>query len=164
MTEKKSSHAATHHDNDPFKMLKADHQTVRDLYEAYENLVEDGAPAPERGELANNLCRLLQAHTELEEEVFYPALRETLNNPLLIDEAEVEHAVAKDLIEQIRGMQPDEPKYDATVIVLCEYVLHHIDEEENEIFKKARRNRSIDRDGLGSRMMSRKQELGSQQA
>lgn len=156
MTEKKTAHAKQNASTDPFEILKADHKTIKGMCASFDSLVQNGAPAPERGELVHNLCGLLQAHTEIEEDVFYPALRECLDDPLLIDEAEVEHGVAKQLIEQIRAMQPDDPKYNATVIVMCEYVGHHIEEEEGEIFKQAKHCKSLNLNDLGSQMASRK--------
>lgn len=156
MPDKNTAHATPNAHTDPFEILKADHKTIKGMCASYDSLVQKEASAPERGELANNLCGLLQAHTEIEEDVFYPALRACLDNPLLIDEAEVEHGVAMQLVSQIRAMQPDDPKYDATVIVMCEYIGHHIAEEEGEIFKQARHCKSLNLNDLGSQMASRK--------
>ena len=76
----------------------------------------------------------------------------------LLDEAEVEHASAKDLIAQISSMSPDEELYDAKVTVLGEYVKHHVKEEEDEIFPKAKKA-GVDMEELGNLLAERKQEL-----
>lgn len=161
MTEKKPKTAPSPEEGaaDPFKLLKADHRAVKEMHEEYESLVEEGADPDQRRELANRLCDALTVHVTLEEEILYPALREALKDDAMLDEAEVEHASAKDLIAQIQSMTPDQPKYDARVIVLCEYVQHHVEEEEGEMFKKARRVKSLDRADLATRMLERRQQL-----
>ena len=85
-------------------------------------------------------------------------MRENVDDDLVLDEAEVEHAAAKDLIEQIEEMDPGDALYDAKVIVLGEYVDHHVQEEENEIFPQAEKS-GLDLDDLGAELASRKREL-----
>jgi hemerythrin superfamily protein len=103
---------------------------------------------------------MLTVHTTVEEEIFYPAVRAAQVDADLLDEAAVEHASAKDLIAQIRSMDPDDDLYDAKVTVLGEYVNHHAEEEEGEMFPKARRAK-VDLEGLGEQIKSRKQALQS---
>src|SRR5690606_9261313 len=91
-------------------------------------------------------------------EIFYPALREVLEEQDLLDEAEVEHATAKDLITQLEGMDADEPLYDAKVTVLGEYINHHVKEEEGEMFKQAK-SAKVDLSELGEELATRKEEL-----
>jgi hypothetical protein len=100
----------------------------------------------------------LKAHTTIEEEIFYPAAREVLEEEDLLDEAEVEHASAKDLIEQIEGMSPQDDLYDAKVTVLGEYIDHHVKEEETEMFPKLRKT-DLDLKSMGDQMESRKDQL-----
>jgi hemerythrin-like domain-containing protein len=97
-------------------------------------------------------------HTTLEEEVFYPAVREAIEDEDLLNEAAVEHESAKMLIDQLENMDPDDPNYHATFTVLGEYVKHHIKEEETEMFPQAEKS-DLDFDSLGDRMRSRKEEL-----
>jgi len=97
-------------------------------------------------------------HAQIEEEIFYPAVREAEVDEDLLDEAEVEHASAKDLIGQIQSMQPDDDLYDAKVTVLGEYINHHVEEEEGEMFRKARRAK-VDMVNLGEQLMQRKEQL-----
>jgi len=101
---------------------------------------------------------MLTAHATIEEEIFYPAARDAGVEGDLLDEAEVEHASAKDLIAQIRSMSPDDDLYDAKVRVLGEYIDHHVDEEEGEIFPRCREAK-MDLAGLGESIAERKSEL-----
>jgi len=97
-------------------------------------------------------------HATIEEEIFYPAARDAIDEQDLLDEAEVEHASAKDLIAQIQDMDADEELYDAKVKVLGEYVNHHVQEEENELFPQCK-SAGLDLKALGVELASRKQEL-----
>ncbi len=90
--------------------------------------------------------------------IFYPAVRKALKDKDLLEEAEVEHASAKTLIRQLERMKPKDPKYAATFTVLCEYVEHHVKEEEDEMFPKVRRAR-LNLEGLGKKLMARKIKL-----
>jgi len=82
---------------------------------------------------------MLTEHAELEERLLYPVLRDALPDPDPIAEANVEHASAKALIRELQSMGPNDERYAATFKVLGEYVNHHVEEEEGEIFPKARR-------------------------
>ena len=139
------------------ELLANDHRKVEALFARYEEEKEDGADS--RGELARRICNELTAHTRLEEEIFYPWLRENLDAEAsdLVEEALVEHASAKDLIAQLEGAEVDET-YDAGVKVLGEYVRHHVQEEENEIFPQVAGD-SEALDELGQEMHARKAEL-----
>jgi hemerythrin-like domain-containing protein len=100
----------------------------------------------------------LTIHSRVEEELFYPALREAIDADDLLDEAEVEHASARQLITELAAMQPGDDLYDAKFAVLGEYVKHHIGEEEHEIFPKAKKAK-MDLESLGEEIRTRKQEL-----
>ncbi len=147
-------------DQDAVSLLSADHAEVRQMFESYKQLVEEDGDNEEKQELAEQICVALTVHAEIEEEIFYPAMRQSIDDDLALDEAEVEHAAAKDLIAQIQGMDPDDALYDAKVLVLGEYVEHHIEEEESEIFPAAE-NSGIDLELLGAELAERKQELMS---
>ena len=82
---------------------------------------------------------MLKAHTTIEEEIFYPAARRAGIDADLLDEADIEHASAKELIAQIEAGDPDDDHYDAKVKVLGEYITHHVVEEHTEMFPKCRR-------------------------
>ena len=101
---------------------------------------------------------MLTVHATIEEEIFYPAAREAEVESDLLDEAEVEHASAKDLIAQIQEMSPEDELYDAKVKVLGEYVQHHVQEEEGELFVRCQ-SADMDLDELGDEISARKDEL-----
>ncbi len=140
-------------------MLTEDHAKVRKMFKQFEKAKDDDAAQKE--ELVRQICAELTVHTQLEEEIFYPAAREALQEQDLLDEAEVEHASAKSLIEQLSGMQPEDDLYDAKVTVLGEYVEHHVKEEEKQLFPKVRKAR-LDLDEMADQMSARKSELMEQ--
>jgi hypothetical protein len=116
-------------------MLKADHKKVKKAFKDFEKL-DPQEDAESCKALVEQTCAELEVHAQLEEQVFYPAARSAMKEDDLIDEAEVEHMSAKVLIDQLKGMSEDDEKYAATFKVLGEYVNHHVQEEEGEIFKK----------------------------
>jgi hemerythrin-like domain-containing protein len=138
---------------DAISLLKEDHQEVKTLFSRFERT--NGSAEKER--LAEKICNELKLHTRLEEEMFYPAVREAISDTDLVNEAEVEHASAKDLINQIEATSPSDERFDALVSVLGEYVRHHIKEEESEMFPKVRRS-GIDLAEMGQRLRERKRE------
>lgn len=115
--------------------LKEDHKKVRQAFENFEKLdIEKDLQKAQQ--IVQQVCMELQVHTQLEEELLYPAAREALDEAQMMDEAEIEHQSAKQLIQQLQQMQPeaDRDRYAATFTVLCEYVMHHVKEEEHEMF------------------------------
>jgi hemerythrin superfamily protein len=139
---------------DAIALLKADHRTVEELFEKFEGAKGDGA----KEKIARQICLELTVHAQIEEEIFYPACRDALqDNDDLLDEATVEHASAKDLIAQLQSSSADDDMYDAKVKVLGEYIDHHVKEEQNELFPKVRPK--IDRRELGEQMQARKEQL-----
>ncbi|MCE9660779.1 MAG: hemerythrin domain-containing protein [Burkholderiales bacterium] len=139
-------------------LLTRDHNEVRKLFKQYEKLADAEAAASDRQALAEEICMKLTIHATSEEDIFYPAAREAGVETDLLDEAEVEHASAKDLIAQIRSMTPDEDLYDAKVKVLGEYIDHHATEEEDEMFPKCRKAK-MDLAGLAAQLAERKAQL-----
>ena len=138
------------------EMLKQDHDKVQKAFKEFEKLDREDAEAVR--DLAMQTCEDLKVHTALEEEIFYPALREAIDDEDILNEAAVEHETAKMLIEQLENMQEDDPNFHATFTVLGEYVRHHIKEEEGEMFPAAKKS-DIDFDELAARMRQRKEEL-----
>ena len=100
----------------------------------------------------------MTVHATIEEEIFYPAVREAIDDEDLMDEADVEHASAKELIAQLEAANPGDDQYDAKVTVLGEMIDHHVKEEEGEMFSKARKA-DIDSASLGEELAIRKAEL-----
>ena len=142
--------------NDAIELLKADHEKVKDLFEKFEALSDRSKVNKKK--IADQICLELTVHTQVEEEIFYPAIREPLKDDDMMDEALVEHASAKDLIAQISEMDPGDELYDAKVKVLSEQIEHHVEEEEGEMFPKVRKAK-VDLAALGEQMAARKEEL-----
>jgi len=143
---------------DAVQLLTNDHREVKALFKKYDKLVSADAQPEERQKLALLICNMLTVHATIEEEIFYPAARDALSEVDLLNEAEVEHASAKDLIAQIETMDPMDSLYDAKVTVLGEYIDHHVQEEENEMFPKAKKA-GMNLESLGTELMARKSEL-----
>lgn len=145
---------------DAIALLTADHREVAEMFEQFEQLGDRATTSKEK--LKDKICKALIAHTTIEEEIFYPAVRaaKVEEGEDMVDEAIVEHAAAKDLIKQLQEMQPDDDLYDAKVKVLSEQIEHHVKEEEKEMFPKAKKA-GLDLLALGQEMALRKQELMS---
>ena len=149
------STTATRPPKDAIAMLKADHKKVSELFQAFES-----AQAPTKKKaLVAQICEELTIHAELEEEIFYPAVKTALGDDELVPEAVVEHASIKDLISQVQGAEADGEAYDAKVKVMSEYVKHHVKEEQTEMFPKAQKSSKLDLVALRDEMMARKEEL-----
>ncbi|MEO6744818.1 MAG: hemerythrin domain-containing protein [Caldimonas sp.] len=149
---------------DAITLLTNDHAEVNELFEQYKALAEDaGSMTTDKQSLAEEICTMLTVHAAIEEEIFYPAVRDALDDTKLLDEAEVEHQAAKDLIAQIQDSDPGDSLYDARVNVLGEYVNHHVQEEEGELFPQVR-DAELDLESLGAEMSARQEELLSADA
>jgi hemerythrin superfamily protein len=146
-------------DNDVIDLLSEDHRKVEELFEDYESS-KDESDDDRKAELVAMIALELTMHATVEEEIFYPAAREALEeeDSDMLDEAEVEHSTLKMLLADLADMQPSDALYDAKVKVLSEYVKHHVQEEEGEIFPSVRES-EIDLAALGEEVASRKQEL-----
>ena len=137
------------------EMLTADHEKVSALFDQFSK----ARSSAKKIEIVGQICEELTVHAELEEEIFYPAYKQALNDTKLEPEARVEHQTLKDLIAEIEDAEPDSEMYDARVNVLCEYVKHHVEEEQNEMFPKAKASKKLDSFELGAQMSERKKEL-----
>src|ERR1700734_196226 len=142
---------------DAIVMLTADHKKVKKLFADFDKLKDAGSDE-DKASIVDQICNELKIHTELEEEIFYPAVRKAIEDQDLMDEALVEHAGAKDLIAQLDESSPDDDLYDAKVTVLGEQIDHHVKEEEGEMFPKAKKAK-VDTKALGSAMIKRKMAL-----
>jgi hemerythrin superfamily protein len=135
-------------------ILRADHKLVSALFAEFE---KTEAKVKKR-DLAEKICRELTIHAQIEEEIFYPAIRGVLDDKELLPEAEVEHGSLKQLIADIENTDTDDELFAARVKVLGEYVKHHVKEEQNEIFPQVRSS-DLDMVELGALLMQRKKEL-----
>jgi hemerythrin superfamily protein len=138
-------------------LLKEDHDKVKKAFKEFEKM--DRSDTETCRQVVRTVCDDLRVHTTVEEEIFYPAVREAIDDEDMMNEASVEHETAKTLIEQLENMEPDDPNYFATFTVLGEYVMHYVKEEESEMFPQAKKAKQLDLDALGERMRVRKQEL-----
>jgi hemerythrin superfamily protein len=153
---------ATRAGKDACDLLDADHKAVKKMFKEYEELTESRARSAtqKKKELATQICQELTVHAQIEEEIFYPAFREAVAKESdLIDEAEVEHQTAKDLIAQLQAAGEPDDMFDAKVKVLGEYIDHHVKEERGEIFPKARSARKLDLIAMRDELEARKEEL-----
>ena len=142
---------------DAVDLLMADHREVKEKFAQYEQLGPRAHVGKQK--LAEEICLALTKHTVAEEEIFYPAVRAAVrDSDDMMDEALVEHAGAKDLIAQLLAMDPDDELYDAKVKVLSEQIDHHVEEEESEMFPKARKS-SLDLAELARQIAARKDEV-----
>ena len=138
---------------DAIALLKQDHRTVSALFEEFEKADDE-----EQSAIAQRVCQLLTVHATIEEELLYPAAKEAFEGEEdedLVNEAEVEHGSAKELIAKIEGMSSDDEHFKATVTVLGEYIKHHVKEEENELFPQLKKT-ELDLKELGGRLADRK--------
>ncbi|MFZ1545484.1 MAG: hemerythrin domain-containing protein [Candidatus Nitrotoga sp.] len=151
---KKTKGASLSKTEDAIALLRADHKLVSTLFTEYEK----ARTTSKKKTIVSQICSELSIHAQVEEEIFYPAVKEALGDKELIPEATVEHATLKDLIGQVEGLEPDGEMYNAKIKVLSEYVRHHVKEEQNEMFPKAK-STNLDMGELGNRMAARKKEL-----
>lgn len=141
---------------DAIALLKQDHASVKKALKEFEKMDHEDTAAMQ--ELVTTVCGELKVHTTIEEEIFYPAVRAAIEDEDLMNEAQVEHQSAKELIAQLENMEPSDPLYAATFTVLGEYVQHHVKEEESEMFPQVKKA-EIDLKALGEEMMARKEAL-----
>jgi hemerythrin superfamily protein len=151
-----ASHQAK--DEDAVALLTADHKKVKRLFSEFKKLVDEEDVGAQKTALVAEVCNDLKIHAEIEEQIFYPAVREAIDDAALMDEALVEHASAKELIAQLEEMGPEDELYDAKVTVLGEQIEHHVKEEEGDMFVKAKKSK-LDLAALGARLAKRKAEL-----
>lgn len=153
--------ATTRSGKDACDLLDADHRAVKKMFKEYEELTGSRArsAAQKKLELAQRICQELTIHAQIEEEIFYPAVRAAIKDTDLLDEAEVEHQTVRSLVAQIQRASEADERVDAKVKVLGEYVDHHVKEERGEIFARARSARKLDLVTMREQLEQRKEEL-----
>jgi hemerythrin superfamily protein len=139
------------------KLLEADHQHVKQLFRQFEDAPESGYD--KKAALSKEIFQELMVHTTVEEEIFYPAVKEKVAKlDELVTESFEEHHVVDVVMEELKGMKPEDEAYDAKFKVLMENVRHHISEEEKHMFPGLKPMRE-ELDELGDRMAQRKEQL-----
>jgi hemerythrin superfamily protein len=158
-TSKAAHRAGKGSSQDALHILMDDHRKVIEMFEEFEEMKQKGSTDDEAKQmLVETACTELTIHAQVEEELFYPAARDAIDDMDLLDEAEVEHASARQLISELAAMQPDDDLYDAKFTVLGEYVKHHIQEEEKQLFPKIKKT-DMELEELGEEIEQRKLEL-----
>jgi len=142
---------------DAIALLRADHDKVEDLFVSFDE-IKYGRANAEKMHIVNELCREFLAHAAVEEELFYPAVRAEIADDDLMNEARVEHEGARRLVAELQSMDPADDMLNAKMHVLCAYIKHHVREEEEDIFRKARES-GLDLFALAARMEKRKRQL-----
>jgi hemerythrin superfamily protein len=146
---------------DAVDLLDADHKAVKQMFIDYDSLCADQAPPGQREALAQRICQALAVHTQIEEEIFYPKVREAIDEPQLIDLAFDEHAEAKQMIADIEQMDAADEGFDEAVKQLGKVIDQHVLEEREQIFLQAR-NAAIDLRALAVPLYERQQQLKTQ--
>ena len=139
-------------------MIRADHTRVVAAFHRYK---ADSRPAKKQA-IASMICASLLVHARIEEEIFYPAMREA--GSTLLDELEPEHEEMRTLIAQLKGMEPTDPQFDLTFMELMRDVMHHVADEETMLLTNAESVLGDRLGELGARMMKRRLELMAPQA
>ena len=161
MADKKSRKAeqTPPESTDPIEMLTNDHDKVKQLFREYESAGKQAHIRKQ--EIADEVFTELEIHSAIEEEIFYPALREAgdEDGQKIVAEALEEHRLVKQLISELRGLHVQDEQFEAKFKVLTENVEHHADEEESEMFPEAEDVLEDELEELGVRMKARKDEL-----
>lgn len=141
---------------DAIALLKADHRQVEEYFGQFES----ARSSDRKKKLAAQICQALEVHTQIEQEIFYPAFLEATEEQDIHHEAVVEHDSAQKLIAEIKSSGPDDEYYDAKMTVLSEQIKHHVNEEEKRggMFAEAKES-DMDLRELGRQLAARKQEL-----
>lgn len=138
-------------------LLKKQHREVEGLFKK----LEKAEGAQDRRKLLDELRANLEAHTTIEEEIFYPAVSElgTKKAEEMVNEAFEEHHVVKLVLRDLPNVDPEDERFEAKVTVLSELIEHHVEEEEKEMFKLAAKIGKEEADDIAERMQTRFGEL-----
>ena len=155
-----SGAASRSRSQDAIALLTQDHRRVQKMFKQAEKLDRE-EDAEELQQLVQLACQELTLHTQLEEELFYPAVAAAVNEKSqdLVQEAQIEHNSAKQLIAQLEQSSPQDESYQAMFKVLGEYVNHHIQEEEKEMFPAAKKAK-VDVKAIGQEILQQKEAAG----
>lgn len=146
---------------DAVELLSADHRSAMELCHALTALCASGASGAEMLDLVTRLCLLQSIHGRIEVEVFYPGVRAPIGKGVLLDQAQADDWVLKDLIAEVGAMQPADARYVQHIETLCRAIAHHAAEQEELIFPRVRQA-GIDLGALGAEIAQRRQELLAQ--
>ena len=140
-----------------FELLKQDHQKVSNIFEQLES--SDGIASSQRQTLFTQLKQELDIHAHVEETILYPILKQASETREITVEAYEEHQEVKDLLAELEAMPIDDAEWNDTLLELKSNVEHHVDEEENELFERARTVLSQEQiDDIGNRIEEAKRQ------
>lgn len=143
-----------------YDLLKEDHKKVSEIFEKLEPTTERALKT--REDLFSKLESELEVHTSIEEQIFYPALKQAAETRDIVLEAFEEHRIVKDLLKQLASTPKDTEEWTAKLTVLKENVEHHVEEEEGEMFKNAKKVLTDEEaEDLGARMQAAKTKLSA---
>lgn len=147
---------------DALALLTADHNRVRGMFARFKE-AKEAEDVTAMAELCQEIFTELEVHTTIEEEVFYPQVRdESEDLQEVVDEGIEEHHVVDVLMEEIRALEPGADEWIAKMTVLIENVEHHADEEESEMFPEVRSQTGADfLDAMADELEARKKQLGA---
>lgn len=144
---------------DALVILQADHDHLRKLFAEFQrHLGRDDEDMAAKETIVREACDLLEIHTQLEEEIFYPAIRKALREEQLMDQAQIEHDTAGELMDDLKKLSSDDEIFDAKFIVLSEIATLHMKKEEKEIFPLVR-SAKLDMFALGRKILLRREVL-----
>jgi|SRR5579862_9066888 hemerythrin superfamily protein len=143
-------------------LLKEDHQAVKKLFRQYKSLKE--SQESEKQSIVDQIRELLQVHSKIEEEIFYPAVARLDDSKagVQVREAEEEHRLVKTLLDDLSALAPGGETFEAKMILLMESVLHHAEMEESDLFQLFGRLERAERDRVSEQLLSRKRELSGE--
>lgn len=136
-------------------MIRMDHTHVIAAFHRY----RADAPLSRKQALVRHACLALEVHTQLEEEIFYPALREVISGNEVLDKAQPEHDEMRRLMEALRGQHADDPTFDTNFFALMRIVIHHVADEEAVLLPEAERLLQERLSSLGAQMAKRRMQL-----
>lgn len=143
---------------DAVDLLKADHAKVKKLFDQLDSMTKKGASDDEKGALVAKIRDELSVHESVENEVFFPAVRELLRKKDVLQEATEDQAEAGDAIHALGELKPGEAGYDEKVSELGSKIAAHAAEEEKDVFPKVK-NSNMDTKALAEKMTARKEDL-----
>jgi len=140
-------------------LLKEDHQKVKKLFAQIEKL--DASRETDKGWIFDQIRKELTVHAQIEEEIFYPAVERAEDEEAaeLVSEAHEEHRIVKTLLDELSTLRPADTRFDAKIKVLKENVLHHAEEEQDEIFPVFDQLERAERERVSELLQARKREL-----
>ena len=147
---------------DAVELLKSDHQKVKRLFGQLDSITKQGASDAEKSALVAKIRDELSVHESVENEVFFPAVREVLRKKDVLQEATEDQEEAGDAIQALGELKPSDAGYDQKLSALGDKIAAHAAEEERDVFPQVV-NSSIDTEALGEKMSARKEELKQEQ-